>query len=244
MQLEGRRAGEQQHEPYPQLRQEQEKADKKRVWREEDARNRMEEAARPKKKNARPEEKNAQRKRKEEEKDDEPKQKEEARSQRDQKGQKREDERKREDEAERHQKRQKEKEEEQKQKENQEGAERQQKKRREEERQAVDWKKKAEELAAERLGRPTPPRQAARPTMSRKPPPPEGFQPVVATVTTEDYLRQKNFATGRLDVDDDGWYPLHHAILDTLGQAGLLDVVLELARAMPVEAFDRLANNP
>jgi hypothetical protein len=45
------------------------------------------------------------------------------------------------------------------------------------------------------------------------------------------------------DHDEDGWYPLHHAIQDTLDQAGLLDVVLELARGMPVEAFDRLANS-
>ena len=47
-----------------------------------------------------------------------------------------------------------------------------------------------------------------------------------------------------LDPDEDGWFPLHHAIQDTLHDAGLLDVVLELARGMPVEAFDRLANNP
>ena len=129
------------------------------------------------------------------------------------------------------------------QKEAQEDAERQQKKRREEE--AVDWKKRAEDLARERLGRPAPPRQAARFKIARKPPPPEGFQPVAAaTVTTQDYLRQKNFTRGLLDVDGDGWYPLHHAIQDTMRQAGLLDVVLELARAMTVEAFDRLANNP
>ena len=142
------------------------------------------------------------------------------------------------------QKRQKENEDERMQKEAQEDAERQQKKRREEERQTVDWKKRAEELARDRLGRPAPPRQAARPTIARKPPPPEGFQPVAATVTTKDYLRQKNFTRGPLDVDGDGWYPLHHAIQDTLTQAGLLDVVLELARALPVEAFDRLASNP
>ena len=65
---------------------------------------------------------------------------------------------------------------------------------------------------------------------------------MVKTVTTVDYLRQKNLVM--ICADDDGWYPLHHAIQDTLGQAGLLDVVLELARKLPVKAFDRLANNP
>ena len=164
---------------------------------------------------------------------------------------------KEEEEAERHQKRQKEEEEEQ-----------EKKKRREEgqaaeaapaassgqaasgtpPRHAPDWQTKAEELAAERLGRPAPRRAPPRPVMQRREAvvPPPGFQPV----TTEDYLRQKNFAIGRWmvprpqDPDEDGWFPLHHAIQDTLLDAGLLDVVLELARGMPVEAFDRLANNP
>ena len=180
-----------------------------------------------------------------EENDDEPKQKEEPRWQRHKTGQTNEDEWKCKEEAERHhQKRQKEQEDERMQKEAQEDAGRQQKKRREEDRQTVDWKRQAEELARDRFGRSAPPRQGDRLTIARKPPPSEGFQPVAATVTTKDYLHQKNFTGGPLDVDGDGWYPLHHAIQDTMAQAGLLDVVLELARATPVKAFDRLANNP
>ena len=59
----------------------------------------------------------------------------------------------------------------------------------------------------------------------------------VPVVTVEEFLRKKNIASA-YEQDDDGWFPLHHAIQDTMKDAGLLDVVMELARGMSVEAFD------
>ena len=54
--------------------------------------------------------------------------------------------------------------------------------------------------------------------------------------TVEEFLFKMHFDHGDHQ-DENGWFPVHHAIQETLKDPGLLDVVLTLALGMSPEAF-------